>query len=131
MHPYDNDDGLGVSLLIYASAILGALVLIMAPIYPANRPTVYQNSGVQQFDQVLPARAERHNYPLAHLEHRDIVDPAIVAALNAKAEAERSRRASASESHRVAHVRPTTRRTYADAAPARQANPFALFFSLF
>ncbi len=122
-------------MAIYAAAIAGVLAVIMLPFYLANAPAVYKNSGAKSFSEILAARAEGRDYPLAKLERRQIVDPAIVAALNAKAHTQRTR--SQAERRPVHHVRRTAaprtaqQRTYADSTPAHPPTPFSLFFSIF
>jgi hypothetical protein len=133
------DEGLGGSVAIYAAAMAGALAAIMLPIYFANAPAVYKNSGPKSFSEILAARAEARQYPLAKLEQPQIVDPAVVAALNAKADA---RRARSKENHRPVqrNRRTATPRTvqhtaqqqsYAKSPPARPLSPLALFFPIF
>ena len=81
-------DGLGLSVLIYMSAILGGLALFAVPAYVATRPQVYANPPLARANPLLngPVIGERDlaPAPLAILKHRIIVDPKIVAALNAK-----------------------------------------------
>jgi hypothetical protein len=128
MRPYDDDSGLAGSALIYAAAIGGGLLLFVAPVYLANRPTVYPSSGVERFDQILPA-PNRGYFPLARLEHQPIVDPAVVTALNENARADRNERASATQTRRPAERQQPPR--YAESAPQPRRDPFSLFFSLF
>jgi hypothetical protein len=76
-------EGLGLSLLIYAAAIAGVLTAVALPVYIVNAPRVYDNPLLNG-----PIIGERvsNRVPLAHLQRKTIVDPAVVAALNAKAE---------------------------------------------
>lgn len=128
MYSYDDDAGLAGSILIYAAAIVGALLVLLAPVYFANTGTVYPNSGVRSFDQILSARGPEQ-YPIARLERRSIVDPAVVAALNKKARDKQARaEGSAPAQSRHSPGRERSPR-YAEAPPPR--NPFSLFFSLF
>jgi hypothetical protein len=134
--PPNDDQGLGISLLIYAVAIVCAFALFVLPVYWANAPAVYENSGQQHFTQMLEARAARGHYPLARLKHQQIVDPALVAEMNAKAKAKRVQREATGDARRATTRRPAHKREdYADARPAQSRaqppNPFSVFFSLF
>lgn len=81
-------DGLGVSVAIYMGAILGTLGVIAVPVYYAIAPQVYDNPPPRPLDPLLngPIVGNRVSgpAPLALLKHPAIVDPAVVAALNAK-----------------------------------------------
>ena len=83
-------DGLGISLAIYLAVILGVLAVVALPIYLANRTQVYPNPPLARADPLLngPVIGERvpTSLPVAMLKKRTIVDPATLAALNAKAE---------------------------------------------
>lgn len=83
-------EGLGVSVVIYMTAILGGLAVAVLPVYLANRPQVYDNPPVTHADPLLngPIIGEHVStrVPLALLKRETIVDPAMVAALNAKLE---------------------------------------------
>ncbi len=82
-------EGLGLSLLLYAAVIAGVLTAVALPVYFANAPKVYDNPPLASADPLLnsPIIGERvtTRVPLAHLQRKAIVDPAVVAALNAKA----------------------------------------------
>lgn len=84
----DETEGLGLSVLIYVAAIFGGLAVLGLPIYLALKPTVYDNPPLAQADPLLngPVIGARQvaRAPLAMLKHRVIVDPEVVAALNAK-----------------------------------------------
>lgn len=122
----NHDEGLGGSIGIYALAMLGALALFALPAYWATSPTVYENPGVTA--SRLPGGPAYLNrpaeFPLAVLRTQQIVDPTMLAELNAKsATTSPTKRAT-----RAAH------RSYAQARdinaddnqPARRS-----FFSLF
>ncbi|HEY5380533.1 MAG TPA: hypothetical protein VIJ78_13495 [Pseudolabrys sp.] len=98
MNPSDSE-GLGLSVLIYMAAILGGLALIAGPVYLVNRPQVYENPRLARADPLLngPIVGKRVStrVPLALLKHEPIVDPKIVAALNAKTKK--------TEPHRTTH----------------------------
>jgi hypothetical protein len=70
------------------AAIIGALALVALPVYLANRPQVYENPPLARADPLLsgPIIGERVStrIPVALLRHETIVDPKVVAALNAK-----------------------------------------------
>lgn len=81
-------EGLGLSVLIYMTAILGGLALIAVPIYLATQPQVYDNPPLARANPLLngPVIGQRDTGapPLAMLKHSTIVDPKFVATLNAK-----------------------------------------------
>lgn len=81
-------EGLGLSVLLYMGAITGALAVIAVPVYFATQPDVYKNPPLARSDSVLSGpivgRSESTPFPLARLQQQIIIDPAIVAALNAK-----------------------------------------------
>lgn len=132
MSPYEDKD-LGVSLLIYMAAILGVLAVIVVPVFLANGPTVEPNSSAKLTLSMLDARRNDSSFPVAHLKEKAIVSPALLAALDAKAEKakpSRDRPAHAARRRDTPRHAPV-RRSYADAAPQRPIGPFGLFFSLF
>lgn len=98
-------EGLGLSLVIYMAAIAGALAVAALPVYLANRPQVYENPPLARANPLLngPIVGNRVStgVPLAMLKREIIVDPAIIAALNAKAE----------KAEKAAAVRHPVRRT--------------------
>ena len=136
MSPYEDKD-LGLSLLIYMVAILCTLAVFVVPVVLANGPTVLPNPRGKAARSMLAAHLAAHlnesSFPVAHLKEKDIVSPALLAALNAKAEKAKAIR------DRTVHAVPRRHeashapqwRTYADAAPQRPIGPFGLFFSLF
>ena len=83
-------EGLGLSLLVYAAAIVGVLIAVGLPVYLANAPQVYDNPPLAKADPLLngPIIGERVSarVPLARLRRETIVDPSVVKKLNAKAE---------------------------------------------
>ena len=85
MSLYEDKD-LGVSLLIYMAAILCTLAVFMVPVFLANGPTVLPNPSAQIARSMLTARRNDSSFPVAHLKEKAIVSPALLAALNAKAE---------------------------------------------
>jgi hypothetical protein len=83
-------EGLGLSLLLYAAAIAGVLTAVALPVYIANAPRVYDNPPLANADPLLngPIIGKRVStrVPLARLHHKTIVDPAVIATLNANVE---------------------------------------------
>jgi len=71
------EEGLVGSLLLYMAALLGVLALAVVPVYLANRGTVQPNTGFTS----IPYKEGR--FPLAYLQSPALVDPALVAKLNA------------------------------------------------
>jgi hypothetical protein len=132
MSPYEDKD-LGLSLLIYMVAILCTLAVFVVPVVLVNGPTVLPNPSAKAARSVLAAHLNESSFPVAHLKEKDIVSPALLTALNAKAKKAKAIRDRAVHAvprrHEATH--PPQRRTYADAAPQRPIGPFGLFFSLF
>jgi hypothetical protein len=132
MSPYEDKD-LGVSLLIYMAVILCTLAVFMVPAVLANGPTVLPNPSAKIARSMLAARRNDSSFPVAHLKEKAIVSPALLAALNAKAEKAKPSRDRPARAARHPHAprRAPTRRSYAEAARQRPIGPFGLFFSLF
>jgi len=142
MDPTDRDhlqdelsrEGLGGSVAIYMGAIAGALCLIAVPVYLAVAPQVYDNQPPEPLDPLLngPIVGSRVStpMPLAHLKQEVIVDPKLVAELNAtvrKTDAARHRSA-----HETAHRAPIRERGPAVAElPERRDRPGFFLFNLF
>jgi hypothetical protein len=122
----DADEGLGTSLLVYVGALLGALGLILWPVYYANEPIVLDNVNSATVHEILAPRSD--NFPLALLKHNDIVTPATLATLDAKLQDGKSQHVTA-VSHRTA-PRARTENSVAGLMPERPARsffPFSLF----
>jgi hypothetical protein len=116
----DADEGLGTSLLVYIGALLCVLGLIVVPVYYANQPTVIDNADSATVHESLVARSD--SFPLAVLQHEDIVTPATLASLNAKpqhAAAAPRRTARAHTENSMARLTPEQ--------PPRPFFPFSLF----
>ena len=81
-----NDQGMGLSLAVYAAAMLGGLALFILPVLWATGTTVYENPGVKAAG--LPGgpvyASHRGQFPLAILKHQQIVDQTALNELNAK-----------------------------------------------
>lgn len=121
-------DGLGLSVLIYVTAILGGLAVMALPVYMAVKPTVYDNPPLVRADPLLngPVIGSREvaRAPLAVLKHRTIVDPKVVAALNAKIKQPESRRAAPQVAQRESRQRVAEVRQQ----PQRPTSFFQLLF---
>lgn len=102
-------EGLGGSVAIYMSGIVGALALIAVPIYFAAAPSVYDNPAPEPLDPLLqgPIAGSRVSTPmrLAHLKPAVLVDPKVIAELNRRATPSRQ---------------PTVRAPTVHGAPARE-----------
>lgn len=89
-------EGLGLSVLVYLGAILGALALLAAPVYWALQPTVYANPPLAQADPLLnsPIIGQRiaSRVPLAALKRQSLVDAETTAFLKPKKKPERAPR---------------------------------------
>ncbi len=81
-------EGLGLSLALFMGAILGVLALLAVPVWLAARPVVYDNPVLAKRDPLLNGPIVGHRddraIPLAMLKHQQLIDPKVVAALNAK-----------------------------------------------
>jgi hypothetical protein len=128
----NSDEGMGLSLAVYAIAMLCGLAVCVLPVVWANSGHVYENPGVTAAN--LPGGPARKDhgaaYPLASLQLQPIVSPAMLAELNAKSKKEKpvaTRRASrpAHEQHyaqaQQSQDEPTERR------PARRFGFFSFF----
>jgi hypothetical protein len=78
------NEGLLLSLLIYASAVLGVLTLVMLPVYYATRPTVIRNVSAERVHEILATRRPDGSFPVARLREPDFVGATAVAELNAR-----------------------------------------------
>ena len=86
----NSDQGLGLSVAIYAVALVCGLALFVMPVVWANGPRVYDNPGVGASRMPGgPAYAHRSGFPLAKLQEQQIVSPAMLAELNAKVKKEK------------------------------------------
>ena len=118
---------MGLSVAIYAIAMMCGLALFVVPIIWANSARVYENPGVAATHRPGgPVRADHGGaYPLAALHSPEIVSSAMLAELNATAKKEKPV---------VRHASRPARRSYAqaqDEAPEqRPARRFG-FFSFF
>jgi hypothetical protein len=125
-------DGLGGSVAIYAGALLGALALIAGPVYVAVAPQVYENPPPEPLDPLLkgPIVGSRVStpMPLAQLKHQIIVDPKLVAELNARArkQPEPARRQTVQQTVHGASVRERGH-TVAELPERRERTGFFLF----
>jgi hypothetical protein len=122
-----SDEGLGLSVVVYAIAMMCGLALFVMPVIWANSARVYDNPGASAANLPGPERnAHGAQYPLASLHAQQIVSPAMLAELNATTKKEKPRR--------TARASAPSRRSYAQAQeePAEQRparRPF--FFSFF
>jgi hypothetical protein len=82
-------EGLGLSVLLYLGALLGAVVLLAAPIYWAIQPQVYENPKFVQSNPLLngPIVGKRMagGFPIAMLQPQIIADAETKALLKARA----------------------------------------------
>jgi hypothetical protein len=126
----NSDEGLGLSVAVYAFALLCGLGLVVLPVYWANSARVYENPGVAAVPNG-PAYASRHSeFPLAKLQSKPIVSAAMLAEFNAKAKKDDKpvRRASR-PAHRSYAQAQVQAQSQAEPAERRHYRPF--FFSLF
>jgi hypothetical protein len=125
----NNDEGMGLSVAIYALAMICGLALVVGPVYWANSTTVYENPGVAALKSPggLSYTSRRTEFPIATLKSQQIVSPEMLAELDAKAKKEKPvrRASSSSTTHRYAqadHDAPAEQR------PARRPSLFSFFF---
>lgn len=121
----NSDEGMGLSVVVYAIAMMCGLALFVLPVVWANSARVYDNPGVTANRAGGPVRADnRPDYPLAALHSPQIVSPAMLAELNAKATKEKpTRHASSKPAPR--HYAQAEQRD--DAAEPRRRRGFFLF----
>ncbi|MDO8875177.1 MAG: hypothetical protein Q7V40_03615 [Pseudolabrys sp.] len=101
-----DNEGLGLSVLVYLGAILGALALLAVPAYWALQPTVYANPPLAQADPLLnsPIIGQRiaSRVPLVALKRQSLVDAETTAFLNPKKKAVPAQRVASRPARRVA-----------------------------
>jgi len=120
-----NDQGIGLSVAVYALAMIGGLTLFVLPILWASGATVYANPTVKSV--ALPGGpryAHRQaEFPLVMLKQQQIVDQTALNELNANSPRK------AAPSHRVARA---AHRNYAQATETDEQRPARRpFFSWF
>lgn len=124
-------EGLGGSVVLYVGAVLGVLAVLAVPVYLANAPEVYENPRLQRADPLLngPIIGNRAagGLPVALLKRPDIIDPATLALLQAKA---KKQTAAARPSPPRAAQRPTGT-PMADLQAERPRRPSFFLFNLF
>ena len=90
------EEGLGLSLAVYALMMAAVLTLIITPVLWAYGPTEYTNPELPKYD-ITSSRTLAHQHkqvPLARLKREEIVDAKMLAAINTKpAKTERVREA--------------------------------------
>jgi len=126
------DQGLGLSLLVYVGALLCGLVLIVAPILWASGAREYPNPVLPKYDitSSRPLVDQHKQVPLAVLKREELVDPTMLAALNAKTRTTQSRdtqERSARTKSRTAYAQAPDSEAAAEHRPRRSG----FFFSLF
>ena len=90
------DEGLGLSVLVYAGIMVTALALLVTPVLWASGPTEYPNPQLPKYD-ITSSRTLAHQQkqiPLARLKREEIVSATMLASINTKpAKSERVREA--------------------------------------
>ena len=101
------DEGLGLSILVYAGIMAAALALLVTPVLWANGPTEYVNPQLPTYD-ITSSRSLAHQQkqiPLARLKREEIVDAKMLASINTKpAKTERVREARSERPSRAART---------------------------
>ena len=97
------DEGLGLSILVYAGVMVTGLALLVTPVLWAMGPTEYSNPQLPKYD-ITSSRSLTHQQkqiPLARLKREEIVDAKMLASINTKpAKTERVREARSERSAR-------------------------------
>jgi hypothetical protein len=81
----DAEEGLLVSVLIYLVAAFAALALVVVPVLWANGPTIRENVGPNYAGKLLALRRSDNKFPVAKLEHQELINPARNVELLARA----------------------------------------------
>ena len=123
-----DSEGLGLSLLVYLGAILGALAVLAVPVYVATKPQVYDNPPLAAANPLLngPIVGERANgrAPVAVLQRQAIADAETAKWPTARTRtAEPARRAA----QRVAHEEPIPAELQVKRRTRIAVFPFSLF----
>lgn len=123
-------EGMGLSVVVYVIAMMCGLALFALPVVWANSARVYDNPGVSAMHTLGgPAYANRRaQFPLANLKEEQIISPAMLAELNAKARQEKKEKP-----QRTARSSAPSHRSYAQVQdePAEQRPARRGFFSFF
>jgi len=80
------DEGLGLSVLVYAGVMAAGLALLVTPVVWASGPTEYANPELPKYD-ITSSRTLAHQQkqiPLARLKREEIVDAKMLASINTK-----------------------------------------------
>lgn len=121
------DEGLGLSVVVYAAVMVAGLALLVTPVVWASGPTEYANPELPKYD-ITSSRSLAHQQkriPLARLKREEIVDAKMLASLNTKpAKAERAREARSERPSRP--PRNAYAQAHDDEAP-RQRRGWSLF----
>ena len=108
----DAEEGLLVSVLIYLVAAFATLALFVIPVLWANGPTIRENVGPDYAHELLASRRRDNAFPVAKLDHQELINPAHNLELHARAKkAQKSR-------PQIDRARPT-RQTLHQLAPDR------------
>ena len=125
----NSDEGMGLSVVVYAIAMVCGLALFALPVVWANSARVYDNPGVTAIRSPGgPAYASRPaEFPLANLDSDQIVSPAMLAELNAPTKSKKGK------PQRTARTSAPPHRSYAQVQdePVEQRPARRSFFSFF
>ncbi len=124
------EEGLGLSLAVYALLMAAALTLVITPVLWASGPTEYANPELPKYDitSSRPLAHQQKQVPLARLKREEIVDAKMLASINAKpAKTERVREARSERTPRAA--RTAYAQAHDDEAPRQRRGMFG--WSLF
>jgi len=127
---YDaRDQGLGLSLFVYAGLLAAVAILILTPVLWAQGPRVYDNPELPKYDitSSRPLAQQHKQIPLARLKREEIVDAKMLAAANAKPEGKPQRVREARSERRSA--RTAFAQAHDDEAPRQRRGLFG--WSLF
>ena len=109
------EEGLGLSLVVYAVLMAAALTLIITPVLWAYGPTEYPNPELPKYDitSSRPLAHQQKQIPLARLKREEIVDAKMLAAVNT----------TPAKTERVREARQRTGRTAYAQAPDHDETP--------
>ena len=80
------DEGLGLSVVVYAGVMVTGLALLVTPVLWASGSTEYRNPQLPKYD-ITSSRTLAHQHkqiPLARLKREEIVSTTMLAAINTK-----------------------------------------------
>jgi hypothetical protein len=115
------EEGLLGSVLIYFAAMFALLALFVVPVLWANGPTIKENVGPDYARDLLASRGDDNRFPVAKLEHQELVNPARYVELTAKAKRAQTSRPLTDRAHQTPQALQWHAAQRAQAKKVRQA----------